>query len=96
MKIRNVIHRGLRCFMERDDASGLAPSNVEKIRNMLSFLQEMEDARELHDIACWKARQLTGARKGTWSLTVTPNWRVAFRIDRNQGEIFDMDYEDYH
>ena len=96
MKIRNVIHRGLRRFIERDDASGLSPAVVEKVRNMVTFLQEMEDARELRDIPSWRVHQLTGDRKGTWSLTVTRNWRLTFRIDRTAGEILDLDYEDYH
>lgn len=96
MKIRNVIHRGLRRFIERDDASGLSPSVVEKVRNIVTFLQEMEDARELQDVPSWKVHQLAGDRKGTWSLTVTRNWRITFRIDRIEGEIFDLNYEDYH
>lgn len=50
MKIRNVAHRGLRRFIQHNDSSGLAPVVVEKVRNILTFLQEMEDARELRDI----------------------------------------------
>jgi toxin HigB-1 len=96
MKIRNVIHRGLRRFIEHDDASGLSPAVVEKVRNMVTFLQEMEDARELRDVPSWRVHQLTGDRKGTWSLMVTRNWRLTFRIDRSEGEISDLDYEDYH
>ena len=96
IKLRNVIHRGLRRFIERDDASGLSPAVVEKVRNMVTFLQEMEDARELRDVPSWSVHQLTGDRKGTWSLTVTRNWRLTFRIDRTAGEILDLDYEDYH
>ncbi len=96
MKIRNVIHRGLRRFIESDDASGLSASVVEKVRNIVTFLQEMENPKELQDISSWKVHQLTGDRKGTWSLTVTRNWRMTFRIDRNDGEIIDLDYEDYH
>lgn len=63
---------------------------------MVTFLQEMEDARELRDVPSWRVYQLTGDRKGTWSLTVTRNWRLTFRIDRTEGEILDLDYEDYH
>jgi plasmid maintenance system killer protein len=96
LKIRNVIHRGLRRFIERDDASGLSPAVVEKVRNILTFLQEMEDARELRDVPSWRVHQLTGDRKGTWSLTVTRNWPLTSRIDRTEGEILDLDYEDYH
>jgi proteic killer suppression protein len=96
MKIRNVIHRGLRRFIESDDASGLSASVVEKVRNIVTFLQEMENPKELQDISSWKVHQLTGDRKGTWSVTVTRNWRMTFRIDRSEGEIIDLDYEDYH
>lgn len=96
MKIRNVIHRGLRRFIESDDASGLSASVVEKVRNIVTFLQEMENPKELQDISSWKVHQLTGDRKGTWSLTVTRNWRMTFRIDRSAGDIIDLDYEDYH
>ncbi len=56
----------------------------------------MEDAQELRDVLNWKAHQLAGDRKGTRSLTVTRNWRITFRIDQAEGEILDLDYEDYH
>ena len=96
MRICNVVHRGLRRFAERNDPSGLPAAMVEKIRNMLSFLQEMGVPEELWGIPGWKAHRLTGDRKGTWSLSVTRNWRITFRIDPAEGEIVDLDYEDYH
>lgn len=92
----NVSHRGLRRFIDRNDASGLTPPTVEKLRNILTFLQDMEDVKELRDIPNWKVHQLTGDRRGTWSLSVARNWRITFRIDRTKGEILDLDYEDYH
>ena len=58
MQIRNVVHRGLRRFVQLNDSSGLAPS--------------------------------------AWSLTVTRNWRITFRIDSIEKQIADLDYEDYH
>lgn len=96
MKIRNVVHKGLRRFIENDDASGLQPAVVPKILRMVSFLQDMELEDELRTVPSWKAHQLTGNRKGTWSLFVTKNWRMTFRIDHNDIEIIDLDYEDYH
>ncbi len=96
MKIRNVVHRGLRRFIQHNDASSVAPAVVERVRNILTFLPEMEDAQELRDVPRWKAHQLTGDRKETWSLTVTHNYRITFRIDQTEGEIVDLDYEDYH
>lgn len=96
MNIRRVAHRGLRRFIERDDTSGLDPSTIERVRNILTFLQEMEDVNELHDIPSWRAHLLTGDRKGTWSLIVTRNGRITFRIDPASNEILDLDWEDYH
>jgi proteic killer suppression protein len=96
MRIRNVIHRGLRRFIESDDASGLQPAVAAKLRRMISFLQDMEREEELRSVPSWKAHLLTGGRKGTWSLFVTKNWRLTFRIDRQEIEIVDLDYEDYH
>jgi toxin HigB-1 len=96
MKIRDVTHRGLRRFIEDDDASALPPAAIEKIRNIVTFLQEMDDVSELRDIRSWNIHQLAGDRKGTWSLTVSRNWRITFRVDRSQREIYDLNYEDYH
>jgi proteic killer suppression protein len=96
MKIRNVIHKGLRRFIEDDDASGLQPAVLEKVRRMVSFLQDMETEAELRTVPSWKAHLLTGDRKGVWSLFVTKNWRLTFRVEQNDIEIIDLDYEDYH
>jgi proteic killer suppression protein len=95
-EIRNVRHKGLKRFIEHDDASGLPPAFVEKIRNLLSFLQEMDDADEMRAVPSWRAHGLTGDRRGAWSLTVTRNWRLTFRIDAIENAIVDLDYEDYH
>jgi toxin HigB-1 len=96
MRIRNVIHKGLRRFVENDDASGLQPAVVVKVQRIVSFLQDMEQEDELRTVQSWKAHMLTGDRKGTWSLSVTKNWRMTFRIDRQEIEIIDLDSEDYH
>ncbi len=91
MKITNVIHKGLRRFIEYDDASGLQPAVVTKVQRIVSFLQDMEREEELRTVPSWKAHMLTGDRKGTWSLLVTKNWRMTFRIDREEIEIIDLD-----
>lgn len=96
MNIRNVTHRALRRFITHDDASGLDSAIVEKVRNIVTYLHEMEHARELRNMAHWKAHQLTGDRKGTWSLNVTRNWRITFWIDAGVAEIYDLNLEDYH
>lgn len=91
-----MIHIGLRRLIEQDDARGLQPEVVEKIRRMVSFVQDMEKEEELRAVPSWKGHLPTGSRKGTRSLFVTKNWRLTFRIDPDEIEIIDLDYEDYH
>ena len=91
-----MVHKGLRRFIEDDDATGLQAAVVSKVRRIVTFLQDMEREDELRTVPSWKAHQLTGDRKGTWSLFVTKNWRITFRIDQTEIEIIDLDYEDYH
>ena len=54
------------------------------------------DPEELCSLPVWKPHLLTGDRKGTWSLYVTRNRRLTFRIDAAQSEICDVNLEDYH
>jgi proteic killer suppression protein len=96
MRIRNVLHKGLRRFIELDDASGLQPAVIGKIGRIVSFLQDMAYENELLTVSSWKAHRLAGNRKGTWSLFVTKNWRMTFQIDADEIEIVDLNYEDYH
>lgn len=96
MKIRSVRHRGLRRLIELDDPAGLQAQFVDKIRKIIAFLQDMESEEELRTIPSWKAHKLAGDRKGAWSLFVSKNWRITFRIDQAEIEIIDLDYEDYH
>ena len=94
MRIRSIIHKGLRRLYLDDSAGGLPPEAREKLRAMLTFLQDMRDPETLRAFPLWRVHQLSGARKGVWSLHVTRNWRLTFRIE--DGEIWDVDYEDYH
>ena len=96
MRIRNVRHKGLRQFMEDDDASGIPPAVAPKLRRILSFLQDMDREGELRTVPSWNAHRLADDRRGVWSLSVTRNWRLTFQVDPIEGEIFDLDYQDYH
>ena len=94
VKIRSFVHKGLRKLYLEDSTKGLASDAVDKLRAMLTFLQDMQNPEKLRALPLWKAHQLTGERKGVWSLNVTRNWRLTFQI--KDGEIWDIDYEDYH
>jgi proteic killer suppression protein len=96
MKIRDFVHKGLKRLYEEDSAKGVPPESVDKLRKMLAFLDDMDDPEELRALPTWKAHVLTGDRKGAWSLSVTANLRMTFRIDEVKREILKLNLEDYH
>lgn len=96
MKIRSFAHKGLKRLYEEDDARGIDSATADKLRKMLLFLDEMEDAKELQALPAWKVHTLTGNRKGAWSLSVTANRRMTFRVDSARNEISELNLEDYH
>ena len=94
MKIRSVRHRGLKRLLERDDPSGLPQAYLTKIADIAAFPRRIPRVDALRTVPAWKVHTLSGDRKGTWSVSVSRNWRITFRID--DGEIADLDFEDYH
>jgi proteic killer suppression protein len=96
MKVRSFAHKGLKQLYMEDVAKGVPAETVDKLQKMLAYLENMEDPEELRALTTWKAHVLTGDRKGTWSLSVTRNRRLTFRIDTAEREICDLNLEDYH
>jgi proteic killer suppression protein len=96
VKVRNILHKGLKRLYLDDDAKGVPPGAADKLRKMLTFLQDMAEENELRAIPVWKAHRLTGDRKDSWSLQVTKNWRLTFSVDEAEEEVRDLNLEDYH
>ena len=96
VRIRGWIHKGLKRLYTEDRTKDLPAETVDKLRKMLAYLSDMENPDELRHLLSWKAHTLTGDRKGTWSLHVTRNRRLTFRVDTSENEIYDVDFEDYH
>jgi toxin HigB-1 len=95
VRIRSFNHKGLKRLYEEGSSKGVPPDTVEKLRKILAYLDNVEDQDELRVLTAWKPHTLTGDRKGTWSLSVTRNRRLTFRIDVER-EICDVNLEDYH
>jgi proteic killer suppression protein len=95
VEIESVRHKSLRAFVQSGKPKGLDARVAERLRRMIAYLAAIEGVGELHVPPNWGAHELTGDRKGTWSLTVTKNWRMTFRVTA-EGAIADLDLEDYH
>ena len=59
----------------------------------LSALEAAESPLELN-VPGYRLHQLKGDQKGTWSITISGNWRITFRFD--EGNAHDVDLIDYH
>ena len=88
-----IAHTGLRRMYERDDARGLNPNHVTRIRRILAELDDAQGPQDLN----WpgfRLHPLTGDLRGFWSVRVSGNWRIVFRfVDK---EPVDVNLVDYH
>jgi len=94
VEIESIRHKGLRRFFETGNAKGLVGDSA-RIGKMLAFIVAAGSLDELHVPPNYGLHELTGDRAGTWSMTVTRNWRMTFGINAD-GRLEDMDLEDYH
>lgn len=95
MQIDSIRHKALRNFVETGRPKGLNANVADRLLKMIAFLVAIETVEELLTPPNWGAHELTGDRAGIWSLTVTRNWRMTFRLTGDR-TIADLDLEDYH
>jgi toxin HigB-1 len=94
MIIRSVRHRGLLHLIEDDDSRELRSDLVRRLRDILAVLIAAADMSGVIGSPGWAHHQLKGDRAGTWSISVSGNWRLTFDVGQN--EICHLDLEDYH
>ncbi|MEJ2640914.1 MAG: type II toxin-antitoxin system RelE/ParE family toxin [Desulfosarcinaceae bacterium] len=91
--IQRFKHKGLKRLFESGCSSGVDPQHAARIRQILALLETAETLEDM-DLPGLGLHPLKGNRKGTWAVKVSGNWRITFKIQ--QGEVFDIKYEDYH
>ncbi len=94
MRIRSVRHRGLKRLIEEDDDREIRRDLVRRVRNMLAALVSAADMSGVAGPPGWRIHQLSGDRAGTWSLSVSGNWRITFDLEGD--EVVNLNLEDYH
>jgi proteic killer suppression protein len=88
--------KALRQLHEDDNAKGVPPAMVDKLRKLLLALETAETLDQLARFPGWKLHPLKGDLRGFWSLTVIGNWRLLFRYDEQTNTASDIDLIDYH
>ncbi len=79
---------------ESNDPREIRPDLINRTRNILTALIAAPGIEGVQGPPGWRVHQLAGDRAGTWSVSVSANWRITFEIER--GDIINLDLEDYH
>ena len=94
MEFASITHKGLRDYYLAGNAKGLKRQLIPRIRTVLFALEAAPDMRVVQGPPGWRIHQLKGDRAGEWSISISRNWRLTFRIE--DGAIVDLNLEDYH
>jgi proteic killer suppression protein len=91
--IRNFKHKGLGKFFETGSTAGIQAAHSNRLRLILGRLHAATTPKDM-DLPGLHLHELIGNRSGTWSVTVSGNWRVTFIFVGEDAEV--VNYEDYH
>jgi len=91
--IKSFKHKGLEKFYESGSTRGIQATHAKKLRMQLAALDTTQSIDDM-DIPGYRLHQLTGDRRGIWSITVNANWRLTFEFE--EGNVYILNYEDYH
>ena len=91
--IRNFRHKGLERLFRDDDRSGVSTKDAPRLLRQLDRLDAATRAEDM-GMPGWGLHPLKGDRKGFWSVKVSGNWRLTFRI--TDGDAWDVSLEDDH
>ena len=91
--IQSFKHKGLRSFFESGNYSKIQPTHRKRLKLILSILHAANDVKDLNYPGS-NLHQLSGEFKDYWAVNVSGNWRIIFRFE--DGDLFDVDYLDYH
>lgn len=91
--IQKFKHKGLKQLFESGISSGVNPQHVMRLKKILALLETAETLEDM-DLPGLGLHPLKGNRKGIWAVKVSENRRITFKIQN--GDTFDVNYEDYH
>ena len=91
--IQSFRHKGLERFFITGSKKGVLPDHADKIARILDRLDASISPLDMNLPGYW-LHELKGREAGTWSVTVSGNWRITFQFDGQDAVV--VDYRDYH
>ena len=91
--IKSFKHKGLEKFFETGSTAGIQSAHQQKIRMRLTALDTATEIQDM-DLPGFRLHQLKGKLQGWWAIDVSKNWRITFEF--RDGDVFIVNYEDYH
>lgn len=91
--IKTFRHKGLAQLFERGRSRAVADDLTRRLIRQLDFLNRAAAAQDMN-LPGYRLHELKGERRGTWSVTVSGNWRLTFTF--RDGDAYDVNLEDYH
>jgi toxin HigB-1 len=95
MGIKNFIHKGVEDVFFVGHSKRIGSAYLKRMKTILDAMHaatcvaDLEGAHGFHE--------LRGDRAGTYSMSVSGNWRLTFRFEHgDKGDIIGANFEDYH
>lgn len=91
--IKSFSHKGLEVFFETGSTKGIQVKHADRLGRMLDRLDAAAEVRDMNAPG-YDLHPLKGKLTGHWSVKVSGNWRMTFRMEN--GNAYIVNYQDYH
>jgi len=91
--IEDFKHKGPQKFFLMGSTAGIQARHSKRLQMQLAMLNAAIEVEDM-DKPGWNLHRLKGSRKGIWSIRVSGNWRMTFRLEN--GDAYIVNYEDHH
>jgi proteic killer suppression protein len=91
--IKDFCHKGLKKFYLTGTRAGIQPSHAPRLARQLARLNSATSPMDMN-LPGWNLHPLKGDLAEKWAVNVNGNWRLIFKF--KNGDVFGIDYDDYH
>ena len=91
--IKSFKHKGLETFFYTGKKKGIRPEHAIRLERILDRLNAADEVKDMNYPGS-DLHKLSGNKKGQYAVKVSGNWRIFFEFV--EGNVYIVDYDDYH